>query len=192
QEEYTNLLNSILEDAERLKSLSNGLLELAQAEADKMAIRMSPVRIDEALFTAQRDIMKPNPERSVEISFAELPEEESALIIMGNEGMLRTLFLNLLENACKFSSDHKASVTIRFMNLGVQLSFEDNGPGIPEEEHAKIFMPFYRTENTRSYHGHGLGLSICSRIVKLHGGSISVASTMGQGSNFMVKLPYNI
>ena len=183
------MLQSVLEDAERLKGLSNGLLELAQAEADKMGIRMQPIRIDEALFAAQRDSMKSDKERSIELNFSELPDSEEALIVMANEGMLRTLFINLMDNACKFSPDQKANVSIAFMDGSINLSFSDNGIGIPEEEQQKIFMPFYRSDNARQFRGHGLGLSICQKIVELHGGAINVSSTPGKGSTFEVQLP---
>ena len=190
-DEYKAMQFSILEDAERLKGLSNGLLELAQAEADKMGIRMQPVRIDEVLFAAQRDIQKADKERSVELAFAELPDEEEALIVMANEGMLRTLFINLMDNACKFSPDQKANVSIAFADSKVRLQFTDKGIGILPEEQEKIFMPFYRSDNARQYRGHGLGLSICRRIAKLHGGEIWVQSQVGMGSTFEVELPHS-
>lgn len=190
-EEYVSLLQSVLEDAERLKGLSNGLLELAQAEADKMGIRMQPIRIDEALFAAQRDSMKSDKERCIELNFSELPDTEEALIVMANEGMLRTLFINLMDNACKFSPDQKANVSIAFMNGSIHLSFTDKGIGIPEEEQQKIFMPFYRSDNARQFRGHGLGLSICQKIVALHGGAIEVSSIPGKGSTFEVQLPHS-
>ncbi|AHM59070.1 histidine kinase [Flammeovirgaceae bacterium 311] len=190
REEYCVLLKSVLEDAERLKGLSNGLLELAQAEADKMGIRMAPVRIDETLFSAQQDLIRLDGERSVEVTFSELPDSEESLTVMANEGMLRTLFLNLMDNACKFSPDRKAIVSIAFNGDQVHLSFKDNGIGIPEAEQEKIFMPFYRAESARKFRGHGLGLSICSRIVQLHGGVISVKSQQEQGSTFRVELPH--
>lgn len=190
-EEYVSLLQSVLEDAERLKGLSNGLLELAQAEADKMGIRMQPIRIDEALFAAQRDSMKSDKERCIELNFSELPDTEEALIVMANEGMLRTLFINLMDNACKFSPDQKANVSIAFMNGSIHLSFTDKGIGIPEEEQQKIFMPFYRSDNARKFRGHGLGLSICQKIVALHGGAIEVSSIPGKGSTFEVQLPHS-
>jgi signal transduction histidine kinase len=190
REEYCALLQSVLEDAERLKGLSNGLLELAQAEADKMGIRMAAVRIDETLFSAQQDLIRMDGGRSVEVAFSELPDSEESLTVLANEGMLKTLFLNLMDNACKFSPDHKAIVSIAFTEQQVSLSFTDKGIGIPEEEQEKIFMPFYRADGARQFRGHGLGLSICKRIVDLHGGLISVRSAQQQGSTFTVELPH--
>ena len=189
-DEYRALLQSVLEDAERLKGLSNGLLELAQAEADKMGIRMSPLRIDETLFSAQEDLMRLSHEqRNIEVAFSELPESEEALTVMANEGMLRTLFLNLMDNACKFSPDKKAVVSIGFVDSHISLSFSDKGIGIPTEEQQKIFMPFYRSDNARQFKGHGIGLSICQKIVQLHGGEITVQSVQNEGSTFNVQLP---
>jgi signal transduction histidine kinase len=189
--EYKNLLHSVLEDAQSLTRLSNGLLELAQAEADKLSMRMAPVRIDESLFSAQRDALKTDSTRCIELTFSELPENEEALTVLGHESMLRSLLLNLLDNACKFSNDQKATVDIAFSNGYVKLAVSDTGIGIPPEELENIFIPFFRTERARRFKGHGLGLSICKRIAELHGGSITVSSQLGKGSTFELRLPHN-
>lgn len=189
QEEYRRLLQSVLEDAQSLAELSNGLLALAQSEADKMAVKMSPLRIDEVLFQAQHELMKKKEGYYVEVNFAEIPEHEDALTINGHEGMVKTLFINLLDNACKFSSDYKAQATISFEQEEVVVSVADRGRGIPEEDQTLIFTPFYRSENVRQLPGHGLGLSICRKIVELHGGTIRLRSGEGEGSTFSVQLP---
>ncbi|EMR03892.1 sensor histidine kinase [Cesiribacter andamanensis] len=191
EDEYKFLLQSVLEDAQNLTRLSNGLLELAQAEADTMRTRMNPVRIDEVLFSAQREALRSDSNRSIELTFSELPENEEALTVLGHERMLLTLFQNLLDNACKFSDDHKAAVSIAFANGFVKVAVSDNGIGISEEEVGRIFVPFFRSEPARQFKGHGLGLSICKKIAELHGGSIQVQSTLGKGSTFQVSLPHN-
>jgi light-regulated signal transduction histidine kinase (bacteriophytochrome) len=67
----------------------------------------------------------------------------------------------------------------------VEIEVTDDGPGIPTEQQPHIFVPFYTTKQT----GTGLGLAICQRIVKSHGGSISVQSRVGEGTTFVVRLP---
>ena len=188
--EYLELLYSVLEDAQKMTRLSNGLLELAQAERDKMGIKTSPLRIDELLFSARQEVLKSNPKRKVELEFSEIPENEDFLSIQGNEGMLLTVFKNLIDNACKFSAEHKACASIAFDQQQVIVSISDQGMGIPEEDFSRIFLPFYRSDNVRQYNGHGLGLSICRKIVDLHKGSISLQSTLGKGSTFQVSIPH--
>jgi signal transduction histidine kinase len=66
----------------------------------------------------------------------------------------------------------------------------DTGIGISSDDHEKIFEPFFRTKNASNYKGHGIGLSICKRIVDIHGGRIILKSELGKGSNFNVILPH--
>ena len=183
------MLQSVLEDAQGLKALSNGLLALALSERDKLAVRKGPVRIDEILFLARNETLKNKPECSVEIDFTEIPEQEDYLTVDGHEGMLKTLFSNLLDNACKFSSNKQAQIIISFTENSIQVEITDQGPGISEEELGLIFTPFYRAENVRQLPGHGLGLSICKKVTDLHQGSISISSELGKGSSFTISLP---
>ncbi|WP_017733876.1 sensor histidine kinase [Nafulsella turpanensis] len=188
-DEYRKLLLSVLEDAQSLAELSNGLLALAQSETDKMAVKMAPLRIDEVLFQAQHELLKKKEGCHIDISFSEIPEHEDSLTVFGHEGMLKTLFLNLLDNACKFSFDQKAMATIAFEGEKVVVRVSDEGRGIPAEDQSLIFTPFYRAENVRQLPGHGLGLSICKKIIELHGGTIDLHSLEGKGSTFSIKIP---
>ncbi len=190
EKEYKKLLQSVLEDAEGLKALSNGLLALALSERDKITVKTGPVRIDEVLFVARNETLKNKPEGSVEIDFTEIPEQEDYLTVDGHEGMLKTLFLNLLDNACKFSGNKQVRVTFSFTETHIQTEIADQGPGIPEEDQNLIFSPFYRAENVRQLPGHGLGLSICKKITTLHQGSINIHAELGKGSSFLISLPH--
>jgi signal transduction histidine kinase len=189
-EEYQQALYLLLDDTRTLVELTNGLLTLAQSGIENQRIAFSPVRVDEVLFAAQNDLGKTHKNYHFLIEYDRSPEDESLLIIPGNEHLLKTAFLNLMDNACKFSDDH--TVRIRFSANGVtiDISFSDNGPGIPAEEQEVIFNPFYRSSNSQSaVKGHGIGLTLSRRIVQLHNGSISVRSAPGKGSCFEVSLP---
>ncbi len=188
--EYKNLLQSVLEDSQNMARLSNGLLELAQAERDKMDIKTTRLRIDEVLFSARNESIKSCPTKGIEVEFSDIPENEDYLTVQGHEGMLRTVFLNLIDNACKFSENQKAAIYISFDDRQVSISVSDQGPGIQEEDYEKIFLPFYRADNVRQLQGHGLGLSICRKIIQLHQGDIKVKSAPGQGSTFTVSLSH--
>lgn len=190
ESEYRKLLQSVLEDAHRLSTLSNGLLALALSERDKIAVKMGAVRIDETLFLARNECMRNTPGCSIEIDFTEIPEQEDYLMVHGHEGMLKTLFSNLLDNACKFSGQKQVRVVFSFTEANIQINVIDQGPGIPEEDKELVFAPFYRAENVRQLPGHGLGLSICRKIIDLHQGSISITSDLEKGSSFCVSLPH--
>lgn len=125
----------------------------------------------------------------VEVSDAELTHDELPIVI-ADRGQILLLFQNLLENAIKF---HPGQPTIHVgaSDLGgdVEITIEDDGPGIPEDHLERIFSLFERAG--RQGDGHGIGLSICRRIVQWHGGSIGVSSPPGEGARFVITLPKN-
>jgi len=189
-EEYEKALNSLLEDARALVNLTNGLLNLAQFNVDKQRDQFRPVRVDEVLFTAQQELGKSRPNYHFQIEYGVMPDEESQLQIKGDETLLKTAFLNLMDNACKFSEDHSVKITLMAKRNNIEISFEDRGIGIPEDDQKKIFMPFFRGSNARAHtQGHGIGLSLSHRIIQLHGGVIEVTSTVGQGSDIKATFP---
>lgn len=112
----------------------------------------------------------------------------------GNEQRLRESLYFLLDNAIKFT-DNGGKVTLRFWNeqSHLKVMVEDTGVGISAEEISRIFDSFYQVEPylTRSKGGLGLGLSIAKHIIEDHGGNIEVKSAEGEGSKFIVTLPYN-
>jgi two-component system, OmpR family, sensor histidine kinase ArlS len=191
QEEYKNILKSLLVDNQRLISLTNGLLQLAKSEKSNGDFQMNFVRIDEILFEVQEEILNHHPEYKVVIDFDEIPEDENWVTVNGNNSLLKTVFSNLFDNACKYSNNHEADVKIKFNKRNCLISVSDAGIGIPKEEIEKIFEPFYRTKNAAQHKGYGIGLSICKRIVDTHNGRIVVKSEVGIGSTFVVILPHN-
>ncbi len=190
-EEYEAVLNSVLEDAEGLSELTNGLLQLAQSELNRHEFIFTPVRIDELLIdTADLVRLKRKENSKVEMQFMKEPEQDTLVTCNGNESLLKVLFINLFDNACKFSEDHTARVTIDFNSRFILVSVKDNGIGIAADEQDKIFEPFFRGRNAQATRGHGLGLSICKKIVQLHGGQITVLSEDAKGTVFTVQLPH--
>ncbi|HRY28732.1 MAG TPA: ATP-binding protein [Elusimicrobiota bacterium] len=109
---------------------------------------------------------------------------------------MREVFRNLVENAVKFNSksEKKVRLTASPQDKFVCVSVEDNGPGIPSEEHPKIFQKFYQIEEsfTGQVEGAGLGLALVKRIVEAHCGAVSVDSAAGRGCIFHVTLPVSL
>lgn len=190
-EEYEAVLQSVLEDAEGLSELTNGLLQLAQPDMNSRELTFSPVRVDETLLEAGDFIrLKRKTGSKVDIQFLREPEQDTSVICHGNESLLKVLFINLVDNACKFSEDNAAQVSIDFDSRHILVHIHNNGPAIPEDELNRIFEPFYRGRNSRHQRGHGLGLSICRKIVQWHGGELWVQATGAAGTIFTVQLPH--
>lgn len=189
-EEYQSILHSLNEDTQKLIALSNGLLVLAQSSLEKQKQQFSRIRVDEIVLNAQNDLVKAHPTYRFSIEYDRLPEEESSLHVNGNETLLRTAFINLMENGCKFSQNQSVRILISFTNKEVRIAFSDDGIGVPLAEQEYIFRPFYRASNAQNQTlGNGIGLALSRRIIELHDGILRVQSMPGQGSVFEVNLP---
>lgn len=187
--DYQISLQSLLDDTRTLAALANALLTLAQSDLEKQQLKQGPVRVDETLFAAQNDLLKAHPDYQFTIEYETFPEDESQLLITGSEQLLKTAFLNFMDNACKFSEDHTVDISLGISDTAVRITFKDRGIGILPEEQERVFQAFYRGNNTGGFpKGYGIGLSLCQRIVRLHNGTISLKSTPGQGSCFEVTL----
>jgi signal transduction histidine kinase len=189
-EEYKEILKSLNIDNQRLIQLINGLLQLAKSEKGDKSLQMAPIRIDEVLFEVQDELQHQHHNYRISIDFEEIPDDDESVTINGNKSLLRTLFNNLIDNACKYSENNMAVINIRFNNSNCIINVSDTGIGISKGDQEKVFEPFFRTKNASNYKGYGIGLSICKRIVDIHGGRIILKSDLGQGSNFNVILPH--
>lgn len=189
-EEYKKILQSLLNDTQRLIQLTNGLLQLAQSEKQEKAISFQPVRIDELIFQTQEEVQQLHADYQILIDFDEIPEYENAVTISGSATLLQTVFSNLMDNACKYSPDKRAEVRIGFDEQHCIIKVIDKGIGIPENETQRIFEPLYRAKNATSFRGYGIGLSVCRRIIDMHRGGIQVRSTLGTGTTMEVRLPH--
>lgn len=185
---YREALRSVLDDMHALNRLADRLLLLAQAENESTITTFAPVRIDEVLWSARHEVQRSDPRHRVAVLIADV-EDESDLLVSGNEALLRSLVSNLMENACKYSDDGCASVKLSGRGKDLLIEVSNTGPGIAPEHHERIFEPFYRARNTGGTRGHGIGLSLVRRIVELHGGTIGLRSSVGRGADFSVALP---
>lgn len=187
--QYRSVMESVYQDVRHLSKLTQTLLEFAQASGDPGGLNIMPVRMDEILMSLPAEMKKSNPEYLVVLSFNDMPAEEQKLIVFGNAELLFTAIKNIVSNACKYSDDHKAIIKLLAEDEVITISIIDKGMGIPEPELKYIFQPFYRVNTTSHQSGFGLGLSLAYRIIKLHKGNITVSSTPGQGTEFVMMLP---
>ena len=188
-EEYKKIIKNVYSDSKRLIRLINALLDFAKASYDQYFIKFKPVRIDEIILDAKLLLQKSNNNYKIDIHFENENEDEKTIMINGNEYFLKTAFINLLENGCKYSEDKHTTVKIRLTQEYIELKFIDNGIGISDDDLPNIFEPFYRGKNKNYIDGSGIGLALTSRVIALHKGNISVTSSVNNGSVFTVTLP---
>jgi signal transduction histidine kinase len=186
-----NYLQEIKGSGLQLLQLVNDLLDLSKAEANKIALILTEVKIDDIARLVVKNLSSLARQKQIEINLEaeELPE------VIADQDRVRQVMTNLLGNALKFS-EPGSMVTIRLQSSyppdeGVIVTVSDHGPGIPDYEQANIFEPFYRIEHPsdRSVPGSGLGLALVKRIIDLHHGWITVNSALGKGTSFQVFWP---
>lgn len=172
----------------RLLKLVNSLLDFSRIEAGRVQAAYEP--IDLATYTAElassfRSLIE-QAGMSLIVDCPTLPEA-----IYADREMWEKIVLNLLSNAFKFTLAGTITLRLQCVENNVKLTVSDTGVGIPSEELPHLFERFHRVENSqgRSFEGSGIGLSLVQELVKLHGGSIGVSSTVGQGSCFTVTIP---
>lgn len=188
-EEYIDTLQNSKHDATRLIKLVNGLLDLAKTGYNENKISMGEVRIDEIVLDARTDVLKSNPEYKIDVQFMQFGEDDTELIIQGNAYLLKTAFINLMENNCKFSKNKSSIVSIFSENGIININFTDTGIGISQEELESIFKPFYRGKNKEYIDGNGIGLALVEKVVKIHKGKIKVDSVINMGTVFKIEIP---
>lgn len=181
-DEYQQVLHSLLEDIRHLTQLSNGLLELAQISPTSDNVNMLPCRLDELLFESKQEVLQRRPDAIIQIIFENFPEVEQALMTYGNEDLLQSALVNLIDNACKFSCTKPVQIKVKFAPGLASLYIIDKGIGISERDLQHIWEPFYRADNARTFQGHGLGLSLTYKILELHRAKIEVKSALNQGT----------
>jgi signal transduction histidine kinase len=180
------MIQSVLDDVQQLNKLTNNLLDLTSIDSDDTKFKHTLVNVLEVIWQIRTELLKKNPDYQILISLddsAELMPE-----IQGNEGLLYTALINLIENGAKFSPKHTVEVKIKIENQALLIDFHNEGSEIPANELNQIFEPFKRGSNSRNTKGHGVGLSLTRRIVQLHKGEIKVVSSEIEGTTFTLLL----
>ncbi|SFE61544.1 sensor histidine kinase [Spirosoma endophyticum] len=189
-EEHEAKWKAALEVIQRMNKLTNNLLDLTLVSLESAPLKFSEVAVDEVIYQAAQMLMNRQPDYSVVFAFeGEMEKIHPSLTIEGNKSLLYSAFFNLMENGCKFSEKKRVNVTLGANDRWTTIEFKDEGVGIAEDDIKKIYEPFFRAQNVKRIHGHGVGLPLTYRIIQLHRGQISVASQIGEGTTFVVRLP---
>lgn len=177
-EEYRSVLFSVYEDVQNLNQLTRGLLEIAKASGTSEGIELTLVRLDELLMKLPSELKKINSGFQATMHFDTFPENEDNLLVFGNPDLLYSAVKNIALNACKYSNNQTAIISLSFNTDTLHIIIKNNGPGISEEDKKLIFQPFYRGIAANNTQGFGLGLSLALNIITLHKGKIELVASL--------------
>ncbi|MBC7904260.1 MAG: PAS domain S-box protein, partial [Gemmatimonadaceae bacterium] len=188
EEDQAVAIETTHRNALRLLRLVNNLLDFSRIEAGKVKASFSPTPI--SAFTAE---LASNFEQLIEnagLDF-EIKIDQVTQPVYVDKEMWEKIVLNLLSNAFKFTMQGSIAILLHADDTNLTMEVRDTGLGIPDEELPKMFQRFHRVHNVsgRTYEGTGIGLSLVSELIDLHGGDISVTSKLGKGSSFIVTIP---
>ncbi len=187
EKEYKQCLESVLHDAIELDHTSSHLLQLARLSVDSEKILFVPLRLDDIIWQSKAQVKNNNPQYNFKLATSEFPSNAEQFEITANEALLKTAFVNIMENACKFSPDHMAYIKFHISAQGeTVVEIRDTAPIIDKAEIENIFKPFYRSTATSNIHGTGIGLSLVATILKIHHARLTVTSYEGKGNIFSV------
>lgn len=181
-----SFLKIILKESDRLKSLTQDLLELSKIEQEGFKLNIGTVNCLELINEVKESLNKKADDKQIQF---EVHGEE--VVIEGDQPRLQQVFVNLISNALAYTPPKgRVDVYIKDLQDEVEISVKDTGIGINKEEISRIFERFYRVDKARSRYsgGTGLGLAIVKHLVEAHHGEIYVSSKQGKGSTFTVKL----
>ena len=177
----------IAREANRMERLTNELMQLVHADLETNQ-DFVPIVLAETIRESIQLLALPAKQKNISI----VTDLDEAIIINGDEEKLKQIFINLIENAIRYSHTGQ-NVTVKLSEIKgkavVQVS--DKGIGISEENLTKVTERFYRVNKARSRSdgGSGLGLSIVDMLTKLHGGQLTIHSTLGEGTTVEIELP---
>jgi heavy metal sensor kinase len=180
------MLESCLEEVDRLAALVEDLLFLARADADVVPFQREPVDLAGLAREVEPALHVLAERAGVDLAI----HAARPIVVKGSEPLLLRVLFNLAENGIKYAGGgQQVEIAVRGEGERALLEVRDSGPGIASEERERIFDRFYRADPARERSGTGIGLPLVRSIVRLHGGEICVASEPGRGSCFQVRLP---
>lgn len=186
QEKY---LKRAYHETGRLNRLVNDLLQMARMQTGNIALDRKTIALGAILEEITDEFSMQAREKNVSLEVG----ADAGLTLDADRDKLKQVLLNLVQNALNYTGEGgKICILARVEEGGLAIRVKDNGAGIPASQLSLVFERFHRVEKSRSQNvpGTGLGLSIARDLVELHGGTISVHSEVGRGTEFIIKLPF--
>lgn len=185
KEETKTGLKIIINETERLTNMVEELLDFARLENDYISLDMKQIELKKELDEIVHILEGKAKKKNIKISYTSV---EDSFFTVGDKNRLRQVFINILDNAIKFSDEEKSIyIKIYEENQCILISFRDEGTGIPQNEIDKIKEKFYKGISKKE--GSGLGLAISTEIINLHGGELTIESKLEVGTTVKIILP---
>lgn len=186
-EQLTERVTKIRRGVSRMVKLIDATLYASRLDAGKIKLETRPTNLIKMINAVSNRQMEISGAHKIGLELNNLPDQ-----IIADSKLLEHVFSNLLSNAVKYSpDDHQIEVKGGTEEEQVWVSVTDQGIGIPREDVQYMFGRYFRAENATGISGSGIGLNICKQFVEMHGGTIELDTTEGQGSTFTVRLPIN-
>jgi len=181
-------LNMITSSGRRLTNLVNDILDFSQLRHKAIQLSCKPIairEITEVVFMLNKPLLADKPVTLENQVQADVP------LVFADENRLQQIFHNLIGNAIKFTECGQVSIRAEQEDKLLRVIIKDTGIGIAKQQQQRVFQSFEQADGStaREYGGTGLGLSISRQLIELHGGKISLESTLGEGSEFSFTLP---
>jgi two-component system, sensor histidine kinase len=186
--QQADYVETITESGRALLEIINDILDLAKLQSGKAALEQRPLSLPDMLDRVLRILRPAASKKGLGLEFT--PPPVPSPLVLGDEGKLRQILMNLVGNALKFTQSGQITLALRYLPGGmVEIDVADTGIGIPPDRLAHIFESFAQADNSiaRQFGGTGLGLTISAMLADLMDGGINVRSTIGQGSVFTLR-----
>ena len=185
------MLKRVESNGKHLLGLINAVLDLSKIEAGQLKLSLADYSMKDVVYNVFSAVEPLATKKKLDFKVDVPPDLPPG---HGDERRLTQVLLNLVGNAIKFTDTGEVAIKAAAANGSFSVAVHDTGPGISAADQAKLFQEFQQADNsiTKSKGGTGLGLAISKRIVELHGGSIWVESSVGQGSTFTFTLPVKV
>lgn len=182
-ETQREFLTIIDEESDHLLLLIDRMLDSARLQSGSMPMDFQPMRLDVLLRDVAQHARGRHDSLDVELQLVPVPP------IQADSVRIAQVFENLFDNAMKYAPGSKLTLSLQLGSEYQVVTFSDQGPGISQDHIPFLFERFYRVPSQTRQAGTGLGLFICRQIVQAHGGKISLESSPGKGTCFMIELP---
>lgn len=190
-EEYKQSITSIQKHADHLNKITSELLSLSQISFTGQQQEWEEIGVVELIEESAFSVKNLIKGTELNLDIAEEIISNEQLSIKGIRTLLKLALGNIIANGAKYSNQEKVDLRVKKTGHLIELTIVDRGIGIPANEISRVFEPFFRASNTKSFEGYGVGLPLALNIIRIHHGNIEVKSIQSVGTSVTITLPVN-
>ncbi|WP_443945374.1 sensor histidine kinase [Pedobacter sp. AW1-32] len=184
--EYQKAFDQVLQDADKMDHIINGLLSLAKMDLDLIHSQLSEISLAELLMKIQSEwIVKQHKKLKLKLNI----QPDCKPVVLANEVLLRIAIDNIISNAFKFSADQEVVCQLDISDSNYLIRITDKGSGIAADIQSEIFKPFYTRSAQAGFKGDGMGLYMAQKIIDLFKGTISISKENALENTFSISIP---